>query len=462
MRIQVFRGVLRVLERSVFPSMHLGFIDLSRTLTRGAGLGAIGLLFLLSLPASVRAEEPARLSLAALLEEVKAHNPGLQAAQERAAAMAAMPVQARAWDDPTLSYEAWNTPESFRLDRADNNIFRLSQKIPFPGKRALAGDVATHEAAQSAHDAENVELEVVAAVTRAFADLWLAYERLDVLTREKALVERLTHVVEERYGTNEATQADVLRSQVELTHLVNQLQTERLAIDHARAELASLLSRDAASLAGRPEALPVPALTLATEDVIAQALAHRPDIRAQAETVAREQSAVKLAERNQYPDFEVSVGRFENTDARDGFGAMLSMTLPIFNRAKYNAGIDEAGARLRAAEAERERLKDRVRREVEQAYLRAKTALLQYELFTKTHIPQAEQALHVTESGYQTGEVPFLDLVDTLRSIESVHLEHVMAQAEFEKALADLEQAAGTALPQSSGRSQNPEGRRHE
>ena len=427
--------------------MHLRSLHRSKTLRRVGGFAAAGLVFIALPVGVVSAEEPARLSLAALLEEANAKNPGLQAARKRAAAMASMPAQARAWDDPTLSYEAWNTPDSFRLDRADNNIFRLSQKIPFPGKRALAGDVATHDAAQSAHEAENARLEVIAAVTRAFADLWLAYERLDVLTREKGLVERLTHVVEERYGTGESTQADVLRVQVELTHLANRLQTERLTISQARAELGALLSRDARSLGGRPEPLPVPVLALNTEDVVQRALEGRPDVQAQEEAVAREETALRLAERNRLPDFDVSVGRFVNTDARDGFGAMVSMTLPIFNRAKYDAGIAEAGARLQGAEAERQRIKDRVRREVEQAYLRAETALLQYDLFTKTHIPQAEQARRVTESGYQSGQVPFLDLIDTFRSIQSVHLDHVMAHAEFEKAYADLEQAAGAELP---------------
>lgn len=83
---------------------------------------------------------------------------------------------------------------------------------PFPGKRALAGDVATHEALQAPRESEAVELEVVSAVKRAYVDLWLAYERLAVLAREKSLVERFTHVVEERYGSP----ADVLRAQVRL------------------------------------------------------------------------------------------------------------------------------------------------------------------------------------------------------------------------------------------------------
>ena len=45
-------------------------------------------------------------------------------------------------------------PDSLRVDQAENNIFRLSQKMPFPGKRTLAGTVAEHTA-----DAAEQEIE---------------------------------------------------------------------------------------------------------------------------------------------------------------------------------------------------------------------------------------------------------------------------------------------------------------
>src|SRR5262249_15572550 len=123
------------------------------------------------------------LSLSAVIEEAREHNPEMQAARHHSGAMAAMPAQAAALDDPTFSYEAWNTPESFRLDEADNNIFRLSQKLPFPGKRRLAGEVAAREADVARHGASDVELQVVDGVRVAFYDLWEAHERLAVYRR---------------------------------------------------------------------------------------------------------------------------------------------------------------------------------------------------------------------------------------------------------------------------------------
>ena len=395
---------------------------------------------------SAHAEDSTSLRLSDVLERARSQNPELRAARERAKAAGAMPAQARALDDPTFSYEAWNAPDSFRIDQADNNIFRISQKLPFPGKRALAGAVAEHDAVRSSHEADGVELQVLSTVKRAYYELWRAHARLGVLERERQLVERLTGVVDERYGTGDASQADVLRLRVELTHLVNQVQTERLAVERARTELASLLSERSRDLVGTPQPPPPPKLPATSDELVAAALGKRPDIAAQQSAVEREETAVRLAKRNYLPDFEVSVGRFVNYRQNDGFGAMASVTIPIFNTAKYGAGVEEAGARLAAAHAEERMAEDRAKREVEDAWLRARTALLQYQLFKDTHIPQIEQTLRVTESGYETGAVSFLDLIDTLRSLQSIHLEHIAAHAEFEKASAELEQAIGGRL----------------
>ncbi|HLY37940.1 MAG TPA: TolC family protein, partial [Candidatus Binatia bacterium] len=190
------------------------------------------------------AEAPAsRLRLADALEQARERNPEIRAARERATAAAAIPSRVRALDDPTFSYEVWNAPNPVRVDRADNNIVRLSQKVPFPGKRALAGDVASREADVAHSESSGVELDVLAAVKRAYYDLWAAHELLDVYSRERGLVERFAHVAEQKYGVGEVAQSDVLRAQVELTHFVNRVTTQTLAIDGARAELNALLSR---------------------------------------------------------------------------------------------------------------------------------------------------------------------------------------------------------------------------
>ena len=409
-----------------------------------------GVMAVALLAATAGAAEPAPLRLEAVVDDARARNPAIAAAAERAEAARAMPRQAAAWDDPTLSWEAWNAPDPFRVDRADNNIFTLSQKIPFPGKRRLAGEVAALDADRAHEEVAGTELGVIAQVKAAYYSLWEAQARIGVLARDRDLVARLTRSVESKYGAGDASQSDALRLQVELTHVANQLQTERLKADRARAALAALLSRTSSEVQGDPVAPPPPRLAAALEALVADALAHRPEILAAERAVARDARAVELAERNRLPAFEVALSRFVNHDARDGVGAMASVTLPILNRGRYEAAIAEASARLAATRADQRRIADGVRREVEEAYLAAQTAMLQHDLFSGTHVPQAEQALRVTEGAYETGGAQFNELVDTLRGVQSVHLDHIAAAAAFENAYADLERAVGRELPRAA------------
>lgn len=394
-----------------------------------------------ALPAGAEVSEPLRLT--DVVAEARQQNPEVRAARERARAAAAVPPQVSALDDPTFSWESWNAPEAFRIDRADNNIFRLSQKVPFPGKRRLAGAVAQRDADMTQRDAEGVELDVIAAVKRAYYELWQSHQNLLVYTREKVLVERFARTAERKYGVGEVTQTDVLRAQVELTRLINRVSTGTFAIASARAELNALLSREPAEPLGVPEEATPPTLHDTSVSLTALALERRPELAAQAAAVSREETAIRLARRNYWPDFEFSVGRFVNFDADDGFGGMASVTIPLAYRSKYDAAAAAARARLAAAQADLRRLQDRVRREVEQAFLRVRIALLQHDLFVTTHIPQAEQTLRVSEGTYETGGVDFLTLIDTVRAIEMVHLEHIEAASELEKAYADLERAVG-------------------
>ncbi len=237
-----------------------------------------------------------------------------------------------------------------------------------------------------------------------------------------------------------------MRSQVELTRLINRVATETLAIDGARAELNALLSRSPSEPLGDPEDPPTPRLAEADRELVDRALRNRPEVAAQAAAVARERSRVEMARLDRLPDFEVSVSRFVNYHSSDGFGAMAAVSLPLARKSKYDAEVGEARARLASAEAERRQVEDRVSREVRQAFLRARTALLQRDLLVSTHVPLAEQALGASQIAYQTGKIDFLSLIDSFRGVESVHLEHVAAVAEFEKAFADLERAVGEPL----------------
>jgi outer membrane protein TolC len=187
-------------------------------------------------------------------------------------------------------------------------------------------------------------------------------------------------------------------------------------------------------------------------DLETRTLKNRPELIAQAKTIEKEHLALALARKAYYPDFEVSVSRFVNFGQQDGFGFALSATIPLAFQYKYDAGVEEAVANQQTARSELRRVQDLALFEVKQALLEAQTALEQLNLFLYTHIPQAEQTLAASRIGYQTGVIDFLSLIDSVRAVEQVHLEHLMAAANFEKAWAELERAVGQALPREETR----------
>ncbi len=375
------------------------------------------------------------------------HNPALQAARERVRAASEHPLQAAALDDPVLSYEGFNIPENFAFTRTDNTILKLSQKFPFPGKRRLRREIATREIAIAEAELRLVEMTIRTEVTKAYSDLWQAHQHLRIYAREKELMAQCATIAEKKYAVGQASQPDVLRAQVELTRLVTRVTTETLRLEEITATLNGLLSRSPEATLGVPRDMPTSEVELTFAELTELTLKNRPEIVGHSEAMERDTSVLALARKASFPDFEVAAARFFNAARKDGVGVMFSATIPLANREKYDAGVAEARARLNARKADLRAAQDTALAEVKRALVRARTAVELLHLFTQIHIPQAEQSLASSRLSYQTGNLDFLSLIDSLRGIEQVHLEHVGAAADLARAYADLERAVGQVLP---------------
>jgi outer membrane protein TolC len=388
-----------------------------------------------------------QLSLDVVLAYAQEHNPTLQAAKHRVMAAQERPVQVSALDDPVFTYEGFNIPENFDLARTDNNILKFSQKLPFLGKRRLRGEIAAHEVAVAREEMRRVEVMTRADVKKAYYDLWQVHQNLLVYAREKELAAQFATIAEKKYAVGQASQANVLRAQVELTRLITRVTTQTFKLGEVGAMLNGLLSRPPEGPLGIPQDAPKPIVRQTLAELTELMLNNRPDVIAKSVAIDRDSTALTLTRRAYFPDFEVHIGRFFNAGGRDGIGVLFSATIPLAYREKYDAGVAEASARLSASKVDLRAAQDIALAEVKGALVRAQTAVELVTLFTQTHIPQAEQTLASVRMSYQTGEVDFLSLIDSLRVIEQVQLEHIAAATDFEKAYADLERAVGQPLP---------------
>jgi len=72
--------------------------------------------------------------------------------------------------------------------------------------------------------------------------------------------------------------------------------------------------------------------------------------------VAREVDGVALARRGYLPDFELTFERFYNFERRNGYGAMIAMTVPLPFKYRRDAALEEARSRLAGEDLRRQLL----------------------------------------------------------------------------------------------------------
>jgi outer membrane protein, heavy metal efflux system len=393
-----------------------------------------------------------KLALPELIQEALARNPELVAARKQWEAATSRIAQVRSLDDPILSVQLWNVPQPFKATQADNTIFGLSQNLPFPGKLALKGDVASRSAEMTEQSVRAKERELVARLKQAYYDLFLAQKAVQIHHEQVELLRQFVAIANAKFRGGMGSQADVLKAQVELSLLFQHLPVLEQRRKTAEAMLNTLLDRAPASpldMAQEPAQLP---FEESVDHLHRIALQDRPELKAAELDVQRSEQSRALAQRQYYPDFNVAFQRFQNYQANDGFGAYVAMSIPFafWTKPKYDAGVQEAEAAVSVAQAQQHTLENLTRFQINDLLAKLRATEQVATLYRTTILPQAEQSLESARVGYRAGKGGFLDLIDTQRAWRGFQLEYFKALVDRQYRLAELEQVVGITFDQQS------------
>ena len=393
-----------------------------------------------------------RLMLPELIQGVLARNPELVAARKQWEAATNRITQARSLDDPILSIQLWNVPQPFKATQADNTIFGLSQNLPFPGKLGLKGEVASRSADMTEQAVHAKERELVARLKQAYYDLFLMQKTIQIHHEQVELLRQFFEIANTKFRAGKGSQADVLKAQVELSLLQQQLPVLEQRRKTAGAMLNTLLDRDPSlplGLAQEPPPLPI---DQPLDDLHRLALNDRPELKAAELDVQRSEQSRALAQRQYYPDFNVAFQRFQNYQANDGFGAYVAMSIPFafWTKPKYDAGVQEAAAAVSVAQAQQHTLENLTRFQVDDLLAKLRATDQVATLYRTTILPQAEQSLESARVGYRVGKGSFLDLIDAQRTWRGFQHEYFKAIVDRQHRLAELEQVVGITLDRQS------------
>src|SRR6516225_3593548 len=186
------------------------------------------------------------LTLEEVVTEGARRNPGVQSALHAVQAQRHKVAASKEPSGPHGSVGWMGNITPFSLQEGDPSSYRgvgASQQIPYPSKLKLRGQIATKDVDAAQWEYEAVRRRVVVDLKFAYYDYFFYDKALQITRKDKDLLEKLSSISEARYRVGKGMQQDVLRSQVEISLLLQKITVLEQQHATAQARLNTLVAR---------------------------------------------------------------------------------------------------------------------------------------------------------------------------------------------------------------------------
>ena len=408
----------------------------------GPLLSAILMVTAIFSPASAQPADPnIPTCLADYLKLAELHNAELKAAMEgRMAALEEIP-QAKSLSDPVISYGYATEPTPQR------SAFEVMQMFPWFGTIKARGEAASAMAKSAGQSYEAKRLAVYYDVKAAFYEYNYLGKAVEITTENLELVRHFEQVARTQYAASTATHPDVIRAQIELAELENELVSLEKQRPAVVARLNSILNRPSGSELPWPKDADHKQVTIDRQRLFAMVSQNNPELKAMDYRIEAAQSGKTLAEKRFYPEIGIGVGVDAGMGEDMGSRTMpkIQLSLPLW-RDNYKAKERQAQAQLRQVRQEKIQKDNDLAANAEQAIYEFENTQREMTLYGEVIIPKVKEMLTASETAYQAGTIDFLSLIDAQRKFLSYRLRYERVLADNAQKLAELEMLAGKEL----------------
>jgi outer membrane protein TolC len=322
----------------------------------------------------------------------------------------------------------------------------VTQEIPFPGKRKLAGDLAEKDAEAEFQNYQQTQLNVVSRLKQAYYRLAWAFAATDVLDRNVELLRKFLRISEARYSVGKAEQQDVLKAQTQ----ISLLEVRRIPLEQEKrareAEINSLLNRPPNAPTGRPVDLaPVP-VAVTADELFAAARENSPMLRRDEKMIQRSEIGINMARKEYYPDLTLNGGYYSMGAMPSMYMFRVDVKIPLYWFRKQRAGVTERAAELQGARATLRSTEQSLNYQIRNDLTMAEAAARLVNLYRETVIPQAGITLESSLSSYEAGRVDFLTVLTNYMTIVEYEMNYYEELQNLSLALSRLEEMTGRRL----------------
>lgn len=358
--------------------------------------------------------------------------------------------------DPMLTLGLMNLPTnsfSFTQEPMTGKIIGLSQAFPFPGKLGSMADVSEKGAEIVKQEIDDARNEIVKNVSQNYYELIFVRKSIDVANENLKLLNEIAKVVRTSYTVAKASQQNLFKVELEITNLkdkIDELKNKENSIK-AMINAQLLRSQDIPVSTG---SLPViQYFKFSQEELDSLAVQNRPFLTGIRLAKQKAELQEKLAKYDYYPNFNVSVQYTQrdriaktNTPLTDFASFMVGISLPLNYGGKVSSKVEENEATQDMYQEQYNLSLQMLNSNFGTAISRLNSLQDRIKLVEQAQLPQAQQTYSAALSGYQVGQIDFINVIDSQNKLYQVETNLYRLKTNYLKEIEELKFLTGTSL----------------
>jgi cobalt-zinc-cadmium efflux system outer membrane protein len=382
------------------------------------------------------------------------NNAGLKAAFERWKAAIEQVPQAESLPDPKFTFGHFINEVETRVG-PQRQKFGIMQTFPWFGEIEAGTDAAAASARAARKRYDAAKLKLFFEVKDAFHEYVYLAKAIQIAGKNLELIRHFEQVARTKYMVAAAGHPDVIRAQIELAKLEDQLKTLEDLRNPIVARLNAALNRRSFDMLPWPKREKFSKVDVNQKQMVALLKQMNPELAALDFEVEAAKSKVELAKKKFYPDIGVGVD-WVRTDGALGAGVsdsgkdpiilMFTMNIPIWQDS-YRAAERQAKANMNKAAQRKTQAKNTFIARAERLLYEFYDSDRKIKLYGDIIVPEANDLVAASETAYKAGTVDFLSLIDAQQTLLQYQLRYERAVTDNQQKLAELEMLVGTELP---------------
>ncbi len=415
------------------------------------------IITLLVSPNAWSAEKPHEAfkhTLAGFIEEAIKSNPSLSEATNKINIYKQIPDQRSSWKDPMLTFGLVNMPVdtfSFRDQAMTQKQFQLTQEIPYPGKMDLKKQAAEKDISIAQWNLKEIKLKIIRQVKESFYELCFINLTIETTGQNKILLKQFVTIAETKYSVGKGIQQDVIKAQVELSKIMDELIELRELQANETAKLNILMNRLPQEPLSIPHGLSKTDFNFDIQTLQKLAQKNRPFLQGIQSTISKFRLTKQLAEKEYYPNFQVGVRYGQRQDSLteehpDFVSGFIGVNIPIWFSSKQSKKVAEENYRIETAKETYNVAKNDIFLKTKLIMDKEAKGRKLLRLIKNGIIPQARHSLESALAAYSVDQIDFLTLIDNQVTLLKWETKHHRELTDYEQNLAALEHVVGQTL----------------